>query len=97
MDLTTVRVRGFTIIRDVFGAAVVEVAVGSPETVGNVIDTLLSIYGQNLKEKLWDPSTQALTPFLIRLNDEIISSTFDMDRTVKSGDEMAIIFPIGGG
>jgi molybdopterin converting factor small subunit len=38
-----------------------------------------------------------MEPFLMRLNDEIISSTFDMTKKIKDGDEIAIIFPVGGG
>jgi len=38
-----------------------------------------------------------MTPFLIRLNDEMIRSTSDMGREIKDGDKIALIFPLGGG
>lgn len=92
-----VRVRGFTVIRDVFGADVVTLEVPPPCNIESLLTALLDKYGEPLKEKLWDQEAGALTPFLIRLNDEVISSTLNRDAPVKTGDEIAIIFPIGGG
>ncbi|MHB0871789.1 MAG: MoaD/ThiS family protein [Chloroflexota bacterium] len=95
--MAKVKVRGFTVIRDVFGASEVEVDVAPPETVEGVLDTLLERYDGALKRTICDPSSGEMAPFLIRLNEEIISSTLDKDRPVESGDEMTIIFPVGGG
>lgn len=95
--MAKVRVRSYSVVRDALGAAVVEVEVPQPETVKGVLDALLTQYDGSLKRTICEPSTGELTPFLVRLNDEIISSTLDKNRPVKSGDELAIIFPIGGG
>ena len=95
--MAKVRVRGFTVVRDIFGAGAVEVEVGHPATVKGVLDTLLKQYGGPLKKIICDPRTGEITPFPIRHVDEIISSTLDGAKPVKSGDEIAIIFPIGGG
>ncbi len=95
--MAKVKVRSFTVIRDVLGASVVEVEVTPPETVKGLFDVLLREHGEPLREKLCDPGTGELVPFPITLNDEMISSTLDRDRPVKSGDEIAIIFPVGGG
>jgi MoaD family protein len=94
--VATVRVRGFTVVRDALGSSAVEIDVGHPETVKGTLDTLLRNYGP-LKKVMVDPSTGEMAPFLIVLNEEVISSTLDMDRPVKTGDELVIIFPIGGG
>jgi MoaD family protein len=95
--VVTVRVKGFSVVRDVLGAALVEIEVGHPETVQAALDALLAKYGRPLREVLVDPADGELTPFLIVHNGESISSRLDRDRPVKSGDELTIIFPIGGG
>ena len=94
--MAKVRVRGFTVVRDALGSSAIEVEVNAPETVKGTFDTLLRNYGP-LKQVMVDPSTGEMAPFLIVLNEEVISSTLDMDRPVKNGDELVIIFPIGGG
>ncbi len=95
--MATVKVKTFTVIRDVLGADVVEVAVSEPATVGEVFDALVRKYGEPFREKLWDPETREMAPFLIKLNDDMISSTYDMSHRISDGDEIAVIFPLGGG
>jgi len=92
-----VKVKSFSVIRDVLGSEVVEIDVNKPETVGGLFEELIRQYGQPFKNKIWDPNTGQMAPFLIKLNDSIISSTSDIDHKIQSGDEIAIIFPIGGG
>ena len=95
--MAKVSVKGFSVIRDVLGANVVEIDVSHPETVKGTFDALLKKYGAPLREVIVDPATGEMTPFLVVLNGEAISSTLDVDRPVKNGDELVIIFPIGGG
>jgi len=95
--VATVKVKGFSVIRDVFGASLVQVDVGPPETVKGVLAALLEKFGEPLKKVLVEPDTGELTPFLLVLNGEAISSTLDADKPVKTGDDLTLIFPIGGG
>jgi len=95
--MARVKVKTFSVIRDILGSDVVEIDVDNPETVGGLFDTLLRQYGQPFKEKIWDPNTGEMAPFLIKLNETIIRTTSDMDKEIQDGDEIAIIFPIGGG
>lgn len=95
--MARVKVKTFSVIRDILGSDVIEIDVDNPETMGRLFEALLHRYGQPFKEKLWDPNSGEMAPFLIRLNDTIISSTLDMDKKIQDGDEIAVIFPIGGG
>lgn len=95
--MAKVKVKSFSVIRDVLGSDVVEIEVNKPETVDGLFDELVRQYGQPFRNKIWDPNTGQMAPFLIKLNDAIISSTSDIDHKIQSGDEIAIIFPIGGG
>lgn len=95
--MARVKVRSFSVVRDAMGSGLVEIDVVNSETVQGVLDTLLDKYDGPLRSTICDPATGKLTPFLVRLNDEVISSTLDNDKPVRTGDELAIIFPIGGG
>ena len=95
--MARVKVKSFSVIRDVLGAEVIEIDVKEPATVGGLFDELVRQYGQPFKEKIWDPNTGQIAPFLIKLNESMIRSTEDMEHIIKTGDEIAIIFPIGGG
>jgi molybdopterin converting factor small subunit len=97
VTLAKVRVRGFTVIRDIFRAEVVEVEVPEPGNVRGVLAALLREYGSPLEEIICDPGSGEPSSFPIRLNDEMITSVRDGDRPVNDGDELTIIFPIGGG
>ena len=97
MAMARVKVKSFSVIRDVLGAEVVEIDVNEPATVGGLFDELVRQYGQSFKDKIWDPNTGQIAPFLIKLNESMIRSTSDMAYKIKNGDKIAIIFPIGGG
>ncbi len=94
--MATITVKGFSVIRDAMGAGTVTLDVAAPETVRGALDTLLAQYPR-LKNVLIDPETGDLTPFLLVLNGEAVSSTLDASRAIKTGDEISIVFPIGGG
>ena len=96
-SLATVSVQGFTVIRDIFGGSTISVDVAEPATVSGVLQSLLDRYGQPLNAVLCDPRTGEITAFPMRLGDEMISSILDGSRAVKDGDELIIIFPVGGG
>lgn len=95
--MARITLRCFSVVRDVLGAGAVEVEVGAPETVRETFAALFARYGTPLRDVLVDPETGELTPLLMVLNGEAISTTFDMDRPVQTGDELTLIFPIGGG
>lgn len=91
------QVKTFSVLRDALGAGTVEVEVGPVETVQGVFDAMFAKYGKSLSNVLVDPETGEMTPFLLVVNGEVISSTLDKERRVQTGDEITIIFPIGGG
>jgi len=95
--MAKVKVRTFSVIRDVLGADLVEIEVDAPETVGGLFSTLVQRYGERFKNMIWDSDTGQMDPFLLVLNGAMIRSTVDMDKKITDGDEIAIIFPVGGG
>ena len=99
--MATVKLKTFSVVRDVIGSDVVEVKVEEPATVRGLFDKLFKRYGEPLEKKFILPGSNSgsgeMVAFLMRLNDEAITSTFDMNRELSDGDEIAIIFPIGGG
>jgi len=95
--MARVKVKSFSVIRDVLGSDIIEIDVNKPATVAGLFDELVRQYGQAFKEKIWDPNTGQIAPFLIKVNGSLIRSTSDMDHKIQNGDELAIIFPIGGG
>lgn len=95
--MAKVYVKGFTVVRDIFGASTISLEVDEPSSVAGVLAGLLERFGEPLKGILCDPATGEVTPFPLRLGDEVISSTSDGSRPVRDGDELTIIFPVGGG
>jgi MoaD family protein len=95
--MARVKIKTFTVVRDVLGADTVELEGDDLTTVRAVFQALFQKFGKPLREIIVDPETGDMAPFLIRLNDEIISSTLDIDKPIKNGDELTLIFPIGGG
>ena len=95
--MARVKIKTFTVVRDVLGADTVELEGDDLATVRAVFQALFQKFGKPLREVIVDPETGDMAPFLIRLNDEIISSTLDIDKPIKNGDELTLIFPIGGG
>ncbi len=95
--MARVKVKSFSVIRDVLGSEIVEIDINEAETVGGLFEELLRRYGQPFKAKIWDPETGQIAPFLMKVNETIIRSTSDMDYKIHNSDEVAIIFPIGGG
>lgn len=95
--MAKVRVKSFTTVRTILGAAAVDFEAPEPATLGGALEALIAQYGRPLREALCDPDTGDLTPFPIKLNEEMLSSLSDRDRPVKTGDEITIIFPVGGG
>lgn len=95
--MARVSVKTFSVIRDALGADVIEIEVINPETIGGLLDAMVREYGEPFKEKIWDPNTGEISPFLIRLNDDMVRSTVDLDKTIKDGDKLSFIIPVGGG
>jgi len=97
--MATIRLKTFSVVGVVLGTNVVEVEVEKSATVRGLFDMLFKRYGEPLKKKFFLPGSGSgdMVAFLMRLNDEAITSTFDMNRKLSDGDELAVIFPVGGG
>jgi len=99
--MATIKLKTFSVVRDVIGSDIVEVEVEKPATVRGLFDALFERYGEPLKKMFFlpgsNPGSGDMVAFLMRLNDEAITSTFDMSRELSDGDKVAVIFPVGGG
>ncbi len=95
--MARVKLKTFSVIRDVLGGDAIEVTVPPPETVEALFDTLVRRYGAPFQHLIWDQTTGKMEPFLLVHNGTLIRSTVDMQRHLTDGDELSIIFPVGGG
>jgi len=94
--VATVKVKGFSVVRDVFGAGLVELEVGEPETV-KATSPPCSRNSASPSRRCWWTGNRGNHPAASRLERRSHIVDADVDRPVKTGDELTLIFPIGGG
>lgn len=77
-----------------------EITIGTENQVRviDVLNILAREHGRRLKDKLFDPETSEIIPYLIlALNGVCLNNLKDAEKKIEDGDELLILSPIGGG
>lgn len=95
-----VLVRFFTVLREIAGKKedLLEFPYEDKVTIETVINELVRRYGDKFKEYLYDDRTGNVRDFLqFLVNGRSASTLHGLKTTLKDGDILAIIPPVGGG
>ncbi|MGQ9542680.1 MAG: MoaD/ThiS family protein [Candidatus Bathyarchaeia archaeon] len=93
-----VKVRFFAHLRQAAGMKEVDIEIGDGETISDLIDKLTERFGKDFEDRIRDPTTGNLAPFLIMVGREEISSVRgDLKHKLNDGDTVSLLEPVGGG
>lgn len=95
-----ISVRFFTVLREITGKRedILELPDENKVTIEMVINELIKRYGDKFREYLYDDKTGNVKDFLqFLVNGRSASTLYGLKTTLKDGDILAIIPPVGGG
>jgi len=96
--LGKVRVKFFAHLRQAAGTNETDVEIKEGETVEELIATLSEKFGPDFENRIKDPTTGTLAPFLIMVGREEISTVRgDLKHKLSDGDVVSLLEPVGGG
>jgi MoaD family protein len=93
-----VRVQYFAAARELVGTREETVELGDNSTVKVLLDSLVKIHGERLRNYLYDIKSGQLRPSIqFLIGDKPVSMTSGMSTVLPDGVVFAIIPPVGGG
>jgi MoaD family protein len=96
--LGKVKVKFFAHLRQAAGASEADVDIQEGDTLENLIDMLSERFGPDFTDRIRDPTTGTLAPFLIMVGREEISTVRgDLKHKLNDGDTVSLLEPVGGG
>jgi len=96
--LGKVKVKFFAHLRQAAGTNETDMEMGEGETVADLIERLGEKFGQDFTDRIKDPTTGMLAPFLIMVGREEISTVRgDLKHKLSNGDIVSLLEPVGGG
>lgn len=91
-----VKVKLFANLRDAVGKAEVDVNVREGATLRDLLTVMIKHYGARFENAIKNTKTGELTPFLIRVNNNVYPST-ELDVRLQGSEEVALLIPVSGG
>jgi molybdopterin synthase sulfur carrier subunit len=97
--MAKVSVKLFTFLRELVGKREVTIEFeGRKVKVGELLDRLTNLYGEEFREYVFDPVSGRIREYLqLLVNGRNVVSLDGLDTELKDGDIFAIIPPVGGG
>ena len=91
-----VKVKLFANLRDAVGKAEIDVNVREGATLRDLLTVMMKRYGARFENAIKNTKTGELTPFLIRVNNNVYPST-ELDVKLQGSEEVALLIPVSGG
>ncbi|MEM3429801.1 MAG: MoaD family protein [Candidatus Bathyarchaeia archaeon] len=93
-----VKVKLFAHLRQAAGVKEVDIEIDEGETIKDLIGKLSRRFGKDFEDRIRDPLTGSLAPFLIMVGQEEISSVKgNLNHKLRDGDTVSLLEPVGGG
>jgi molybdopterin synthase sulfur carrier subunit len=92
-----VELRYYAMVRDAAGKRAETLSLPEGATVMNLIDRLVSLYGEPLRGYLFDEDGRLLDYLMFSVNEQDIRSLNGYETVLRDGDRILVMPPIGGG
>ncbi len=95
--MVKITVKYFALVRDVTKTKEDALDVGDKATIHNVIARLCGVYGEPFEKSFCTADGYLQEGLILLLNGEAVTRDYFKSLTVKDGDIIAIMPPVGGG
>ncbi len=96
--MANVRVLFHSVLSELTGARTLEHNIGESGTVQDLLETFSERYGEEFKDRVFDPKTGGLRRFIIvTVNGRDIRHLNRLETGLRNGDEVAILPVVAGG
>jgi len=91
-----VKVKLFANLRDIVGKAEIDIEVREGATLRDLLTLMMKHYGAKFENAIKNTKSGELTPFLIRVNNNVYPST-ELDVKLQGNEKVALLIPVSGG